>query len=53
MMAGNVPEQPVMELYPYRTVGALSNAHHVMHHGLLFGIHAGIGRPSASTSPTR
>jgi CDP-4-dehydro-6-deoxyglucose reductase, E1 len=43
MMAGNFPEQPVMQLYPYRVFGDLAHAHHVMHAGLLFGNHSGIG----------
>lgn len=44
MMAGNFPEQPVMKLYPFRAVGDMARAHHVMRAGVLFGNHAGIGQ---------
>ncbi|MCA1554771.1 MAG: aminotransferase class I/II-fold pyridoxal phosphate-dependent enzyme, partial [Chloroflexi bacterium] len=43
MMAGNFPEQPVMQFFPFRVAGEMQHAHHVMYRGLLFGNHPGIG----------
>ena len=44
IMAGNIPEQPVMALFPYRKVGELSNAKYIMRNSFFFGNHQGIGK---------
>ena len=44
IMAGNIPEQPVMALFPYRKVGELSNAKYIMRNSFFFGNHPGIGK---------
>ena len=42
--AGNISEQPVMALFPYRKVGELSNAKYIMRNSFFFGNHQGIGK---------
>jgi CDP-6-deoxy-D-xylo-4-hexulose-3-dehydrase len=42
--AGNIAEQPVMRLFPYRKVGDLSNSRLIHRNALFFGNHHGIGK---------
>ena len=43
VMAGNIDEQPVMKLFPYRKVGDLPNSRLIMRNSFFFGNHHGIG----------
>ena len=43
IMAGNIAEQPVMRLLPYRQVGDLPHSRSVMRNTILIGNHAGVG----------
>lgn len=43
IMAGNIDEQPVMRLYPYRRVGDLPNSRLIHRNAFFFGNHHGIG----------
>jgi CDP-6-deoxy-D-xylo-4-hexulose-3-dehydrase len=42
--AGNITEQPVMRLFPYRKVGELPNSRLIHRNALFFGNHHGIGK---------
>ena len=42
IMAGNIVEQPVMRLLPYRQVGDLPNSRFVMRNAFLIGNHTGV-----------
>jgi CDP-6-deoxy-D-xylo-4-hexulose-3-dehydrase len=44
IMAGNISEQPGMQLYPHRIVGDLPNARYIHRNAFLFGNHQGISR---------
>ncbi len=43
IMAGNVAQQPVMQLYEYRQAGPLPNAQLIARNAFLFGNHQGVG----------
>lgn len=43
IVAGNLAEQPALQMFPHRVHGDLRNARHVMRAGLYFGTHHGIG----------
>lgn len=43
IMAGNMDEQPGMQLFPYRKVGDLPVSQLIMHYAFFFGNHPGIG----------
>jgi len=43
IMAGNIAEQPVMKLFPHKTVGSLPNARFIARQSFMIGNHQGIG----------
>lgn len=43
IMAGNMDEQPALQLFPYRRVGELPNSRFIMRNSFFFGSHHGIG----------
>ena len=43
VMAGNIAEQPVMQLYPHRIDGTLPNSRSITQHSFIIGNHHGIG----------
>ena len=44
IMAGNIDEQPVMKLFPYKKIGNLPNSRLIMRNSFFFGNHLGIGK---------
>jgi CDP-6-deoxy-D-xylo-4-hexulose-3-dehydrase len=42
IIAGNIADQPAMDLYEHRVVGDLPNASHIMKNGFTFGNHQGV-----------
>jgi CDP-6-deoxy-D-xylo-4-hexulose-3-dehydrase len=45
IMAGNIAEQPAMNLFPYRKEGDLANSRLIHRNSFFFGNHHGIGAP--------
>jgi len=43
IMAGNIAEQPAMQLFPHRTSGELANARMIQRQSFFFGNHQGVG----------
>jgi len=44
IMCGNIDEQPVMRLFPYRKIGELTNSRFIMRNSFFFGNHQAITR---------